>query len=166
MLVVIHKELTDFSHQLFGNILDIGDAGVNVTLLFHGHQTVIACLLPIVLLLALDRADQTALDHAPRKSRLVHQDQHVDRIAIRRAAFQAGSSFAQPGLRRNNMPTSVFEKHRETLEQHEPSLSDREIRDQRWAPSLTSICTQRADGVDWQSYRARGPAGGCGRPCG
>ena len=50
-----------------------------------GRQAIIALFFPVLILLAFDNADQSALNHAARKgrfNRFIHREQQINRVTV------------------------------------------------------------------------------------
>ena len=74
--------------QFFEQVLiEIGEGpeiAVVVSILSDGDNPIVTDRLPVLGLLRFDHADQTGRHDAARKSRFIHQEQDVDRIAVLR----------------------------------------------------------------------------------
>src|SRR5581483_6026838 len=82
LLVVVLKELLDFFQNPAVHVRDGLDVAVLPRCERHREQTVIPLLLPILVLLGFEHADEPAWYHAAREYRFIHQQQDVNRIAI------------------------------------------------------------------------------------
>jgi hypothetical protein len=81
--VEVHKEFFDLSNKLFPEIIHRLDVSATVVFLFDGNDAIVT--LPVLFLLglgALDTADDSALQQTSREGWLVHEYNHVNRIAV------------------------------------------------------------------------------------
>lgn len=81
-LVIIYKELFQFTAELLSQITNSLDVGPTMGVFLNCNDSIIAFLLFLIALLTLNDSDYTADESATGKCRLVHQYQHVHGIAI------------------------------------------------------------------------------------
>jgi hypothetical protein len=80
--VVGHKEVLDFFKQMLVEVLQRADIFVIVAMIRDGHQPVVPARLSLFGLLGLDHTDQATGNQTAGKNRLIHEHQHIERIAI------------------------------------------------------------------------------------
>ena len=82
LLVIVHEEALEFFLEGFSQIVDVTDMCITVRTVLDTYDPVIAFVLFLISLFPLDDPDRPAGEAATRKSRLIHEDQRVERIAI------------------------------------------------------------------------------------
>jgi hypothetical protein len=80
--MVIHEELLDFALEAFAQIIDALDVRVTVIATFDRHDAVVAFPLLLRALFALDHADHPTGELATGEGRFIHEDEHIERVAI------------------------------------------------------------------------------------
>src|SRR4051812_36321343 len=108
-MVVRSEEMFDLVEQTIGDVLERAQVVVVVRVRRDGDQAVVALALAVALgLLGLDDADQPRRHNAPDKRRFVHQDEHVQRVAV----LTAGGGDV-PEIEREDRPGRQYAAQRE-----------------------------------------------------
>src|SRR6185437_16537739 len=80
--VVIDKELLDLIQQRLIQVGNRLDVRMSMAGFGDGQQAVIAFGLAVFCLFSLNHADQSGVHQTSGKRRLVHQDQHIERVSV------------------------------------------------------------------------------------
>src|SRR5215831_9682597 len=81
-LVIIDEKLFEFLYEFLAQVAHVLHVGVTVICALDGHDAVVPFFVFFLSLLAFNYSDHAAFQQAARKCRLVHKDQHIERIAI------------------------------------------------------------------------------------
>lgn len=80
--VIVDEELLEFLDERLAQIVNVLNRRVTMVVLLDRHETIVSYALLAVDLLAFDDADESTLEQAAGKCRFIHQNEHIDRIAV------------------------------------------------------------------------------------
>jgi hypothetical protein len=80
--MVIHEKFLKLSLESLAKIVDTLYVSIAMVVVFDRDHAIVAFGFLLIALLPFNHTDNSARQLAPRKCRLVHQHQHIDRIAI------------------------------------------------------------------------------------
>jgi hypothetical protein len=81
-LVVRNEEMLDLCHQVRAQIAQSVYRAVRGRIGRHGDESIVALGRSILRLLSLNRANDPRRHEAPGEHRRIHQDEHIERIAV------------------------------------------------------------------------------------
>ena len=80
--MVVDEELLEFAHEFLSQVFHVLHMGVTMILQLDRYYSIVPFCFLFFRFFALDDADYAAFQQAARKSGLIHQHQHINRIAI------------------------------------------------------------------------------------
>ena len=81
-IVIVHKKFFQLFDELLTEFFDVVDMGITVVRLLDGDDPIVALTFFLLSLLTLDDSDDAAFKQTAGKGGLIHQHEHVGRVAV------------------------------------------------------------------------------------